>query len=313
MLFAASFGATCCLGPGRAGAQNVPAARPVPGRALLDFPLGTLAEVPALATGGGGGFTNPAALLADGAAEPPSRLRVAVGQLSAQGLRGATGQFASLNTVRGRSAIGVSFARMGVDGIDRTGDGGPQVIGDVRYDTYVLSAESARRLGGTLRNRVVVGVAARYRGARDDTLSASTAAVDVGLLADGLFGARDVRLAASSFLWRPGRESIERPGARFGADAHVLGTDAAHEVRAGVSHDVTRGATSETGIFAAGRWTYAESRIGIASARGFGDSQTRFRLALAFRADRLTVGVAHEGSAPSFGSLWQFTLSSRLR
>jgi hypothetical protein len=315
LLFAASFGAALGLVPTAVNAQSVPpgmvsrSADPVPGRALLDFPLGTLGEVPALATAAGGGLFNPAAILANA----PARVRASIADLRAQGERGADGQAATVAVQRGRSAFGVSFARMEVSGLDRTGDDGPVVLGQIRYDTYVASAVAARRIGGPLHQRLAIGLAARYRGAHSDTIVGGTGAFDLGAVVDRLGGKLDGRVAIASYLWHPGRESVERPGLHVGADARVYGRGAEHEARVGIARDATRGGTTETGFYASGRWRFAEARGGIATARDFGESQSRTRLALGFHAERLTVGVGREDSNPGLGAIYQFTLSTRIR
>jgi hypothetical protein len=310
MLFAASFGAALCLGTTPVNAQTVPPSPAVPGRDLLDFPLGTLGEIPALATAAGGGLFNPAAV----ALGPPVRLRAAVAHLDAPRDRGASGEVATVVAQRGRTLVGVGLARMGVSGLERTGDGDPQVLGRVPYYTYVASVVAARRVGGPLRGRLTLGAAARYRAARADTVDASTSALDVGLVADRLFGQLDGRVGVASYLWRPGREAIERPGIHVGADARVAGPDPAHEARVGLAVDATRGGTSERGLYVSGRWRVAEVRGGVARATAFGEQrQTRTRLAVGFHAARFSVGVGNESSAPSLGPMWQFTLSTQIR
>lgn len=305
LLFAASIGAALCLSTQVTNAQSVP----VPGRGLLDFPLGTLGEVPALATATGGGLTNPATLVI-GSAGP---LSASIASLNAAGQRGVDGQFASVAGQQGAVTLGASVARLGVGGLDHTGDSDPQVLGTVPYSTYLISAVAARRLGGPLRNRLALGMALRYRSAHLDTTSASTALADLGAAADGLFGRRDVRLGVSTYLWRPGAESVERPGIHAGGDLRVVGPDATHEARLGLAYDATRGATREQGVYVAGRWTSIEARAAMVRASDFDDRQTRARFALGFRSRRLLVGVGHEATAGGFGSIWQFTLRTQIR
>jgi hypothetical protein len=309
LLFAASFGAALGLWTTTTNAQSVPDQSPVPGRALLDFPLGTLGEIPALSTAAGGGLINPATILPLRA----PKLAVAAASLNAPGERGVDGESVTVVDRIGRSGFALGIARMGVTGLERTGDGDTQVLGHVPYYTYVASLVAARRFAGPFHRHLVVGASARYRAAHADTTNASTGLLDVGAMADGLLGRRDVRLALSSYLWRPGRESVERPGLHAGADARVAGADAEHEARVGLGYDATRGGTSETGLYAAGRWTFLEARGGLVSATAFGDSQTRTRLALGFHSTRLLVTVGHEASGGGFGSIWQFTLSAQVR
>jgi hypothetical protein len=310
MLFAASFGAALGLVPVVVNAQSVPVSPAVPGRALLDFPLGTLGEIPALATAAGGILSNPAAVFAG----PPVRVRAALAHLDAPGDRGAAGEVATVIGLHRRTALAIGVARMGVSGLERTGDSDPQVLGRVPYYTYVASLVAGRRIGGPFRGHLALGVAGRFRAAHADTVEANTSALDVGLFADRLAGNLDGRVAVSSYLWTPGKEEVERPGIHVGADARVAGPDPAHEARVGLSLAATRGGTAERGIYVSGRWRFAEARAAVARATGFSDGrQTRTRLAAGFHATRFSVGVANESSAPNLGAMWQFTLSTRIR
>ncbi|WP_025412360.1 hypothetical protein [Gemmatirosa kalamazoonensis] len=309
MLFAASFGAALCLRTVPVNAQSVPSGSPVPGRALLDFPLGTVGEIPALSNAGGGGLFNPAAILP----LHPVRLSAAVAALSATETRGVDGQVGTVVATRGLTAFGVGLARMSVGGLDRTGDSDPTVLGSIPYYTSVASLLAAHRFGGAAKRRLVVGAAARYRSGTSDTVTASTGALDFGVMADHLGGHLDLRVAAATYLLRPFNQGIERPGLHLGADARVAGPDDAQEVRMGLATDVTRGATRETGLYASGRWRFAEARAAVAKANDFQSSQTRTRLGVAFRGTRFAVGVAHEGSDPGFGSIWQFSFSTQIR
>lgn len=310
ILFAASCWGASCLGSRVANAQTVPSDRPVPGRALLDFPLGTLGEAPALSTASGGGLFNPAAILGLG----PARLRASFAQLQRAGEASADGQVVTaVARLDARTYAGIGFARMTVGGGDRTGLGDPEAQGTIPYGTYVLSALAARRLGGPFRNRVGIGVAGRYRSAESDTTRASAGAADVGVYADRLFGKWDVRAAFSSYLWLPGKESIERPAVHAALDARVAGKDDEHEARVGLSHGATRQGESETFAYTAGRWRYAEARLGIARANDFEGPQTHTRLGVAFHSTRFSVGVGRETSQSAFGALYQFTLSTLLK
>ena len=307
ILFAASCWGVSCLGVRVGNAQTVPSSRPIPGRALLDFPLGTLGEAPALSTAAGGGLFNPAAILGP----DPARLRVSLAQLERAGDAGAEGQVvAVVARVDRQTEAGLSFARMSVGGGDRTGLGDPETQGSVPYGTWVLSGVAARRLGWAFRNRLGIGVAGRYRSAVSDTTRASVGAADVGVYADRLFGKLDARFAAASYLWLPGRESVERPSFHAAADVRVAGPDATREVRTGIAHGATRDGVRETFVYAAGRWRYAEGRLGVARASDFEGPQTHTRLAVTFHSSRFSVGVGRETSESNFGALYQFNLST---
>lgn len=310
MLFAASFGAALGLRTLPVNAQSVPSAPPavVPGRALLDFPLGTIGEIPALSDAAGGGLFNPAAILP----LRPVRLSAAIAALSATANRGVDGQVATVVGTRGFTALGLNYARVSVGGLERTGDSDPTVLGTIPYYASVASVMAAHRVGGPVKRRLVVGLAARYRAGRSDTLNGGTGAVDVGGVADHLGGRLDLRVAVASYLWRPGA-GPHMPGLHVGADARVAGRDEEHQARMGLAWDNTRGGTRETGLYASGRWGVAEARAAIARADGFQSTATRTRLGVGFRGTRFAVGVGHEGSNPGFGSLWQFSLSTQMR
>lgn len=310
ILFAAACWGAACLGARVGNAQSVPPRRPIPGRALLDFPLGTLGEAPALSTASGGGLFNPAAIL--GLA--PARLRASFAELQRAGDASADGQvLTAVARVDRRTLAGLGVARMSVGGGERTGLGDPESQGTVPYSTYVVSGVLARRLGGALGEHVGVGVAGRYRSATSDTVQGAVGAADVGLYADHLLGRRDLRLALASYLWLPGREATERPALHAAADVRVAGPDDAREVRLGVAHGATRDGARETFVYAAGRWRYAEGRLGIARANEIRETQTHTRLGVAFHASRFSVGVGCETSESSLGALYQFTLSTLLK
>ena len=286
----------------RAGAQ------PVPGRDLLDFPLGAMAEAPALAGQTAGGLYNPAAPLLGA---PSARGRASVALLNAPGDRGLSGELVALDwRVRRRTALSLTAARAGIGGIDRTSTGPQTDLGSVVYDTFVLSVGGAHR---PLRH-LAVGGALRYRTGRSDTTTASLWGTDVGVVVDGLLGRRDVRAGVSSFLWGPGRRSEERPALLAGADGRVWGATRSREVRVGGSFLTSRRGERESYGFAAGRLRTVEGRVGVARAARFDSPvQTRLRLGFGLEYARFQVGIAREESDPGFGPIYQFTLSTLLR
>jgi hypothetical protein len=299
LCFVASLGASLAVAPSRAAAQ-----RAVPGRDLLDFPVGALTEAPALASEAAGGLYNPAAILLGDA----GRLRGSVTHVNAPGDRGLSGQLLGLEwRQRPMRAFAFTAARAAVQGIPRTSEASPTTdLGSVAYDTYVLSAGGAQRL---LRH-VSIGAALRYRTGRVDTTQASAVGGDAGIVVDGLFGRRDLRLGASTYLWRPDARFDDRPLVLGAADVRLAGREAAREVRLGGSYLGSRGGESEGYGFLTGRLRNVEARAGVARAARAGYTDTRTRLGLGLRYARLLVSVAREESASDFGSLYQFTISS---
>ena len=166
LCFAAVIGAVA--GSGLAAPHGA-AAQGVPGRDLLDFPLGALGEAPALATEAAGGLFNPAAPLLGAA----GRVRGSVSHVNAPGERGLSGQLVGVDwRLRPRTVLSISGARAGVGSIPRTGASPDIEPGEVTYDTFLVSGGVAHRV---LRH-LAVGTAVRYRVGRADTAQASTVA-----------------------------------------------------------------------------------------------------------------------------------------
>ena len=302
LCFVAALGLALLVGPGQASAQ-----RAVPARDLLDFPVGALTEAPALANEAAGGLYNPAApLLA-----PAGRLRGSVTHMNAPGERGLTGQLLGLEwRQRPQRVLSFSAARAAVQDIPRTGEENPSAdFGTVPYDTFVLSAGAATRV----HRHVAVGAALRFRTGRVDTTQASAIGGDAGIVVDGLLGRHDLRLGASSFLWRPNARFDDRPLALGGADLRVVGRAPTREVRVGGSYLGSRGGEAEGYGYVSARLRNVEGRAGVARAERGPYTDTRTRLGFGLRYARLLVSVAREESASGFGSMYQFTISSLLQ
>ena len=283
------------------GAASLPA-QEVPGRDLLLFPIGTLAEAQALATTAGISFWNPAA----GVLDDSSRARGTVAALSTPADQGVSIQ---LLDVAARLPAGVtaslSAVHGAVDGLVRTTDS-PLGGSEVPYGTWVLSAGVSRR-----QDRVTVGLAARHRNGRVDGLRRGSLGLDAGVIAVGLLGI-DARLAASSFLWRPASSTEERATYSLAGDARVWGADEHHQVRAGYSYGLTESVAREHYLFASGRWDGIEARVGVAQARAFGTETHRLRLGIGLHRARYLVGVAREQGGAGLDAIYQFTLSATL-
>jgi len=303
MLFAASWRGAFVLAASSANAQSVP------GRELLDFPVGALVEAPALATQTAGGAYNPAAILLPHPLGALGRTRVAVGALSSRGERGLSGLMATVAVVpQPRWGVAVSLARVAVGQIDRTETTPETILGNVLYDAMVASAAGAVRV-----NRyVAAGAALRYRLGRADTTRASVAGGDVGVAAGGLLGRYDLRLAVSSYLWSPNAQRSVRPALLGAADARVWGDTATREARAGYSFERSRGGGTQTYVYAAGRYRYVDARAGVSRVSAFGDDATHARFGIGLHYARFSAGVAQE-TGGWLGSIFQFTLSTVFR
>ena len=280
-------------------------AQRVPGRDLLSYPLGTLAEAPALATESGDGFQNPAAIrLPRG-----TSLRGTAVALNTGTDRGVSAQLASVSVALPQAiTVAFSAARASISGIAQTLDD-PEPIGrDIPYSTLVLSLSGARQ---SIEN-VTSGVAVRYRTGEVDGLRRSTFGLDGGVIVDRVFG-YDARIGLSSFMWGPGAGDSKDASFSAAADARVAGTDSIHQARVGYSYTFDDGAAEGHYVFASGRYSRWVGRIGIARSDVYGSADTSFRLALGLRYARYTVGLSREESAGGFDPTYQFVLSGTFR
>lgn len=291
--------AAALLMPGPSGAQRVP------GRDLLRFPLGTLAEAPALALETGDGFQNAAAIRLAGDA----RVRATAVALNTGSERGVSAQLAAVAVALPDDfTVGLSVARASIDGIAQT-DADPSPIGrDVPYSTVVVSLAGARRTV----EHVTTGVAIRYRAGDLDGVHRSVVGLDGGVLADRLFG-YDARLGVSSFLWSPGAGGSEEAAYSAAIDTRIVGTDSTRQVRGGYSYTAADGASAEHYVFVSGRYTRWLGRVGVSRAAAYGHDDTTVRLGLGLRYARYTVGLSREASPAGFDPTYQFLLSGIFR
>ena len=276
-----------------------------PGRDLLDFPIGTLAEAPALALDSGDGFQNPAAIrLAEG-----TRARGTAIALNTGTDRGISSQLIAVAAnVPGRFTVGLSAVHAGISGIAETADD-PQPIGDdIPYSTFVVSLTGAREST----RHITSGVALRYRTGEVDGVNRSTFGLDGGLLMERLFGL-DARFGISSFMWGPGAGEGSDASYTGAVDLRVIGADSTRQARLGYSY--TSGEASAGGhyVFATGRYSRWIARVGVARTSAFGANDTSIRLALILRYARYTVGLSREESAGGFDPTYQFVLSGVFR
>ena len=276
-----------------------------PGRDLLDFPIGTLAEAPALALDSGDGFQNPAAIrLAEG-----TRARGTAIALNTGTDRGVSSQLIAVAAnVPGRFTVGLSAVHAGISGIAETADD-PQPIGDdIPYGTFVVSLTGAREST----RHITSGVALRYRTGEVDGVNRSTFGLDGGVLVERLFGL-DARFGISSFMWGPGAAEGSDASYTGAVDSRVIGADSTRQARLGYSYTAGEGAAGGHYVFATGRYSRWIARVGVARTSAFGASDTSIRLALILRYARYTVGLSREESAGGFDPTYQFVLSGVFR
>src|SRR5512132_2588140 len=111
IVFTALIGASALAGPPTAAAQRVP------GRDLLDFPIGTLAEPAALASQMGDGLWNPATIRL----LPDRRARVSAGALATGADQGVVAQaIAGALALPRELTVGASVVRAAVRDLVRT-------------------------------------------------------------------------------------------------------------------------------------------------------------------------------------------------
>lgn len=284
---------------GPAGAQRVP------GRDLLDFPLGTLADPPAMATSSGIGVSNPAtfwvprghlAKLSLIAVQTPAEIGVTVAGVGAAASL-PLNLTASLSVVRGA-----------VDGIVRTTlDPETAPGGDIPYVTTLYSAGLARQ-----HQRVIVGLALRVRTGTVDDQRRSALGADAGLVADTILGL-PVRAALSTFLWRPANGGDEESSYAGAMDGRIAGRDSSLELRGGYGLTLVERRTVEHYLFTGGRAGPWDGRVGLLRHESSGEAEWTMRLGIGVRYGRYHVGVARDGVRDAIGGIYQFTLTSLLR
>lgn len=276
----------------------------VPGRDLLDFPIGNLAEGAGLATTSGDGFRNPATAWLTGG----ERARFNVGAVSSPSVIGLTAQsIAASVLLPERFTATVNIVHASVDGLFRT-ESDPQSIGDVRYNTFVVSAGVSRRESAHL----TTGLALRYRTGTLDLERRGTFGIDGGVVLRGLPEV-DGRLGLSSFLWAPTGAARERTTLNGSADLRVVGPDSLRQARVGGSWSYTRDYSDERFALVSGRLREVEARAAVGHVAAFGESSWRTRLGVGVHYGRFSVAIAREESGADLAASYQFALTALLR
>jgi hypothetical protein len=275
-------------------------AQQIPGRDLLEFPLGSLAEGPALSVLTGDGFRNPASIML----APKVRARFSISSLTTGDDQGVAGQIVSVAMAGPREVTGgFTVSRASVQGIVRT-DTDPQSIGgDMPYSILVVSAVAARRPAPNL----TTGIAVRYQSGELDTSHRSALGIDAGLVMQGLLHV-DGRMGLTSFLWRPGVGSGDGLALAGAFDGRVLGRDSTAQLRAEYSYSDAPGLSREHFASTAGRLGRWDGRVGISRTQVAGRWTTRSRLAVGLHYGRYVVGVAREESPIGLPAVYHFTI-----
>ncbi len=283
------------------------AAQQVPGRDLLEFPIGLLAEPAPLSTQMGGGFWNPAtaALGADTVA------RIGFAGLTTpqdQGVRleMASGAYRLRSSTSSSTTASFSVVQASVSDIVRT-ETDPQSVGsEIPYGTTLLSAGISQR-----RSFLEAGIDARYRWAIADEQHAQSFALDGGIVADRL-GPIPVRVALSTFLFTPNR-SQDAATYSAAADLPLFRRDSTLAIRGGYSLSRTAGRGREGYSFASLRYAALEANGGVAETNIYGGSDRRWRFGIGLHYAGYTVAIGREDGAAGFGASTQFLLTRAFR
>lgn len=279
-----------------AAAMSPLRAQQVPGRQLFDFPLGTMAEAPALGSAVGGGFWNPATIvLRDG-----DRLLASVAALTSDIEQGVSMQLGTLAyAVRPGLTAGVSVASASVSELLRT-DTDPQTTGDaIPYNSTIVSGLLAATRGFSS-----FGVAIRRRAGTVDRATGHATSIDVGGVVDRPLGL-PLRAGVSSFLLSPSR-AVERASGLGAVEGYLPRT--VGDSRIGISWQQDEGGSSERFVYAAGHAGLFDLRGGVAQQTAFGSSTTRVRLGVGIHYGHYLVGVAREDGTAGLGASYQFVL-----
>ena len=280
-----------------AGAQRVP------GRDLLDLPLGTLADPPTLA-GSEVALWNPAGIML-----PPRHLgRVGFAAVQTPSDLGASAMgIVVIGALPREMAAALSVVRGSVSSLARTNDSPESSLGDIPYNTTMASLGFARR-----NQRVTAGLALRFRQGTVDVERRGAFGIDGGLVGDSLFGL-PIRGAASTFLWRPANGDDEETAYSGAIEGAILHPDSLIEVRTGYSLLLVERRTSEHYAFVGASTRRWEGRVGLARHESSGEAEWFLRIGTGLQYGRYHIGLAREGARDDLGGIYQFTLGTLIR
>jgi hypothetical protein len=283
-----------------AGFSSAAAAQQIPGRDLLEFPVGLLAEAPPLSTSMVASIWNPASSVL------PANVRGAIGfaglttpQEQGVQLEMAAGAY----RLRPNLVSTFSYTQASVSDILRTETDPQSLASDIPYSTSLVSVGLASTI-----DKLALGVAARYRGAAFD---ADAFSIDAGATLDRVAGTA-VRVSASTFLFSPAR-SKEAATYSFAADAPVLTRDSTFSLRGGYSLAHTEGRGRDDYVFGTTSYRQFNASAGVTQTTAYGASTRRVRLGLGVRYAEYLVAFGREEGAGGFGASYQFLLTRVFR
>lgn len=283
--------------------SSVAGAQQVPGRDLLEFPLGLLAEAPALSSRMTAELWNPAS------ANLPAGYRASVGFA---GLTTPNEQGVALTMVGGEYRIphdvtaSLSFAQASVTDIFRTTTDPQTQGGDIPYSTSILSLGAA-----TARGPLAIGAAARLRTARFDAEHSHVGSFDVGATLDRL-GPVPVRVALSTFLLSSSAKR-ESPTYNFAADAPLARLDSTFVLRGGYSFSQTDARGHDHYAFTTASYRVLEASAGFLQSVAYGNTSRRVRLGVGLRYAEYDVAFGREDGAAGISASYQVILTRVFR
>ena len=278
-------------------------AQRVPGRDLLDLPLGTLADAPGLADQDVM-LWNPAGIMIPG--HHLGRANFAAVQTPADLGASALGVLL-VGALPRELAAALSVVRGSVSDLART-DASPQTApGDIPYNTTMASLAIAQK-----NQLVTVGLAFRFREGTADVERRGAFGLDGGLRADSVLGL-PVRGALSTFLWRPANGSDEETAYTGALDAPLFRRDTVLEARAGYAVTLVERRTNEHYVFVGATGKRWEARVGLARHESSGESEWSLRVGTGLQYGRYHIGLAREGARDELGGIYQFTLGTLIR
>jgi long-subunit fatty acid transport protein len=292
-----ALGAAMLITAAEAGAQRVPA------RDLLNFPLGLAGEPAAFGDGAARGLWNPAtSLLRNG-----ERASVALSALSAPIDVALSGQVVhGAFALRSIGTLSVGVARAAIQELVHTETDPQSIGGDIPYSTWVVSFGFARRVTSHLD----AGASVRWRQGHVFNDQSGVMATDVGLAAHG-FSSRDIRIAASTYLWSPGDDA--GPTLSIASDGRIGGRDTLRQVRGGIALVTTRDGPTEQYPFIEARYEKVAVRGGPVHIEAYGNATWRLRMAVLLRHGGYTISIAREDNANGLAATYQLGVMSIVR
>lgn len=279
------------------------AAQSVPGRDLLEFPIGALAGPRAQTGAVAGNLWNPAAAAA--AAQGRGEISVSAlttpveiglgGRVIAGGFRLPRGLFAS-----------ASYAQAAVGDIART-ETDPQSFGEIPYRTSVWTLAVASRW------RSMTGaVALRRRFGILDRQEGSVYAADAGVTMDSL-GRVPLRLAVGTLMGLSFAKTQDARSVAASADMRILQRDSTAQLRVGAGFSGTSQRARETHLYTLGQYRRLDGQIGLVRSEQFASAVTGARLGIGLRYARYHVGISREDGGNGLGASYQFLLATTFR